>query len=225
MSQTSRAVATVLTGAALAATLAACGQPESVDPQTQRALDSALTDGEFPARYSVVKLGKDAESAISEQFDDSRKDATVTPARCTSDDDAPDVAKTGRVVASNGQSTLSQSVTASSVDDATLRAAVTGECARVHVEVTTGAASGTTLDITNADVTTPTVDGHRGVVFRQVSTFPDKGGESRELVIGRVPVDGYLVTVQAVNADGSAPNRSAFDATLAAAVRKVAASG
>lgn len=224
MSQTFRTVGVVLTGVALAATLAACGQSGSTDPQTQRALDSALTDGEFPAGYSVVKLGKDAESAISEQFDDSRKDATVTPARCASDDDAPDVAKTGSVVASNGQSTLSQSVTASRVD-ATLRAAVTGECARVHVEVTTGAASGTTLDITNADVTTPTVDGHRGVVFRQVSTFPDKGGESRELVIGRVPVDGYLVTVQAVNADGSAPNRSAFDATLAAAVRKIAASG
>ena len=223
MSQTSRAGATVLTGVALAATLAACGQSESVDPHTQRALDSALTDGDFPGGYSVVKLGKDDESAISEQFDDSRKDATVTPAACKSEADAPDVAATGRVVASSGPSTLSESVAVSSVDDATLVAAVTGECARVRVEVTTGAASGTTVDITHADVTTPTVDGHRGVVFRQVSTVPDKG--RREIVIGRVPVDGYLVTVHAVNADGSPPNRAAFDATLAAAVRKVAETG
>ncbi|MCF8608953.1 hypothetical protein L5G28_02075 [Gordonia sp. HY285] len=222
MSQTLRAVGSILAVATFAVTVAACGQSEPVDPETQRALDSVLSAADFPTGYSVVKLGKDDEKAISEQLDDSRKDAKVTPAACESGDDVPDSAETGSVVASDGESTLSQSVVASSVDAEALAAAVTGECARVRVEVTTGAASGTIVDITHADVTTPSIDGHRGVVFRQVSTVPGDGSERRQLLIGRVPVDGYLVTVQAVDADGSAPDRPAFDATLTAAVRKVA---
>ncbi|WOC12157.1 hypothetical protein [Gordonia sp. MP11Mi] len=222
MSQTLRVVGSILAAATLAGAAAACGQSESVDSATQRALDAVLSDGDFPSGYHVVKLGKDDESAITEQLDDSRKDAEVTPAACKSDDDVPDSADAGSVVASDGESVLSQSVVASSVDAGTLTAAVTGECAQVRVEVTTGAARGTTVDITHADVTTPTIDGHPGLVFREVSTVSGDNNDRRELLIGRVPVDGYLVTVQAVNADGSAPDRGAFDAMLAAAVRKVA---
>ena len=193
-----------------------------VDPANARSwlLLSALRDDMFDAaqlsRADHVIL--DCEDAV----DDSRKDAKVTPAACESGDDVPDSAETGSVVASDGESTLSQSVVASSVDAEALAAAVTGECARVRVEVTTGAASGTIVDITHDDVTTPSIDGHRGVVFRQVSTAPGDGSERHQLLIGRVPVDDYLVTVQAVDADGSAPDRPAFDATLTAAVRKVA---
>lgn len=223
MSQTSRTVVALVIGVALAGTLAACGQSEAVDPQTQRALDSVLSADDFPAGYTVVEFGKDAENAITEQLDDSRKGAVVTPAHCVPDAVAPDTAKTGRVVASNEQqATLSESVAVSGDDAASLAEAVTGECGRVRVEVTSGAASGTIVDIAQTDVSTPTVGGHRGLVFRQVSTVAGSDGDRRELIIGRVPVGGYLVTVQAVNADGTAPNRDSFDETLTAAVRKVA---
>lgn len=225
MSQIVRTAGSILAVAVLAATVAGCAESETEDAQTRRALDSVLSDGEFPPGYSVVKLGKDDENVITEQLDDSRKDANVTPAVCASADDAPDASTTGRAVASDGESTVSQSVAASAIDVDHLAAAVTGECAQVRVEITTGAASGTEVDIAHVDIGTPTVEGHRGVVFRQVSTVSGADGERRELLVGRVPVDGYLVTVQAVEADGSAPDRAAFDTTLAAAVRKVAGTG
>lgn len=162
MSQkTFRAVGPVLIGTAIIAGGLGCATSEAVDPGVQRALDAVLGDGEFPAGYSVVKLGKEDKSVITEQFDDSRKGARVTPASCKSDAKAPDDADTGSAVAVHGDSTLSQSVAESTVDVAALQAAVTGECAKVTVEITAGAADGTTVAIEQTDVTTPTIEGHR----------------------------------------------------------------
>ncbi|WP_341258397.1 MULTISPECIES: hypothetical protein [Gordonia] len=220
MSQKSfRAVGSLLAGVAVVAVVSACSESETVDPAVQRALDSVLTADDFPAGYSVVTLGKDEKKTIVDQFDDSRRDAEVTPASCKSSHEAPSDSETGSVVAVNGQSTLSQSVSQSTESATGLIAAVSGECSKVTVKLTAGPAKGTTAVITSADVQPATIEGFDGVTFRQVSTVDD---EERQGLIGRFQVDGYLVTVQAVKADGSMPDRAGFDATVAAAVRKAA---
>ncbi len=220
MSHTSlRAVGSILAGAALVAALGACGESDTVEPAVQRALDSVLTDGEFPDGYTVVTLGKDEKKTITDQLADSRKDADVTPAACKSEADAPSDAETGSAVAVNGQSTLSQSVAASSESATGLTAAVSGECATVTVTLNAGPAKGTTAQITSADVQPVTVSGFDGVTFRQVSRTD---GVDHESLIGRFQVDGYLVTVQAVKTDGGKPDRASFDQTVAAAVAKTA---
>ncbi|GEE00547.1 hypothetical protein nbrc107696_09930 [Gordonia spumicola] len=219
MSLKSRAAGSVLVGAALVGAVASCGKSEAVDPAVQHALDSVLTSSEFPAGYETVDLGKDENTAISDQLADSRRDAEVTPESCKSSADVPSAADTGSAVAVNGSSTLSQSVAVSDESGVGLAAAVSGECSTVTVRLTAGPAKGTTAVITSADVQSTSIGGFDGVTFRQVTRTDDV---DRSMLIGRFQVNGYLVVVQAATADGSEPDRASFDQTVKAAVSKTA---
>ena len=226
-----------LTGAALAAVAVAalsagCSSDDS--PDAHRAVDAVLTQGELPAGLTVVKLGKDEIQQVADQFHDSVKGVEVTPSQCVAPGSMPskiDVKTSGLMVATDAKYSISESVQrladlpGDGIGDLVkLRGQVTGECARVAVEVTAGPVKDSRIDTRYTVLDVPAGKAQQLLVVQSDSTTSNesKDGSSR-LLVGRAVVNDLLVTVQMVARDDSDDlDPALFERVLTAAVDKAA---
>ena len=186
-----------------------------------------LDPSAFPAGYSAQEIPRGQAQKMVDEILETTKNAKMKPAGCvqlSAVPDSVDINKIGLVVATKDMTTtLTESLAVVPTTIAEYRRQATGKCADMTMTMTMGGQKVTSR------VKQKIVDGPKTaaadslVLEMETEATVDSTTVITRGLFGYASVEGYLVSVQAMNLTPSAqPDRAGFDTVFTKAVDKVA---
>ena len=231
MGITGKVAAVAIVATALVAPAANAAPPMAPEKPTTPAAQLLLTQGEFPAGYTVQPVPRAELDKVLGDVGAGVSSARITPAQCRGNAGSTDLAKVSQVplaVAVNKQakSALSEALT----DAKNPKSSVTPRkgCETIHIDMDglRGSTDKLSLDITTTVTQVPGAPaGAKVAAMRTLGTVTVDGKPvkvDQEQLVGVNTVRGYAVIVSAsTTGQGAQVDRGAFAKTLTAASNKV----
>jgi hypothetical protein len=202
--------------------------PSSTAPADASKVHGLVLDAsEFPIGYTAQEIPRGQTQQMVDRLLETTKNAKMKPAGCvqlSAVPDSVDINKIGLVVATKGTTTtLTESLAVVPTTIAEYRRQATGKCADMTMTMTMNGQK-ITSRVKQKVVDGPNTAAADSLVLEmETEATVDSTTVTTRGLFGYASVEGYLVSVQAMNLTPSAkPDRSGFDTVFTKAVAKVA---